>query len=111
MVPSAYITRGLHNQGLSAGQEQKGTSTQQSEQLSCMHCRFSGCHALVVRRFRDDDERAPLLAVVEQTFPYLISIFQGLLAVPNPPIEVAELLKLLCKVFWSANYVSAASRS
>lgn len=60
----------------------------------------------MMRRFRDEDERAPLVAVVAEVFPYLLSIFQGLLAVPSPPIEVAELLKLLCKIFWSTNYVS-----
>lgn len=56
--------------------------------------------------FRDEEERAPLEAVVNATFPSLLHIFQMLLAMDSSSPELAELLKLVCKTFWSATYMS-----
>ncbi|PSC72993.1 importin beta-like SAD2 [Micractinium conductrix] len=59
--------------------------------------------------FRDEDERAPLEGVVNATFPTLLQIFQMLLAMDSHSPELAELLKLVCKTFWSATYMSIPS--
>lgn len=56
-------------------------------------------------RFKSDDERTPLYLVVEETFPYLFNIFNGLVQISDPPLEVAELIRLICKIFWSSIYV------
>ncbi|KAL4855989.1 Importin beta-like SAD2 [Chlorella vulgaris] len=56
--------------------------------------------------FRDEEERAPLEAVINATFPILLHIFQMLLAMDSSSPELAELLKLVCKTFWSATYMS-----
>ena len=46
--------------------------------------------------------------IVEETFPRLLSIFSKLVQIVNPPIEVADLIKLICKIFWSSIYVRSA---
>jgi hypothetical protein len=56
--------------------------------------------------FKSEDDRVPLYRIVEETFPCLLSIFSKLVQIVNPPIEVADLIKLICKVFWSSIYVS-----
>lgn len=56
-------------------------------------------------RFKSEDERIPLYHIVEETFPRLLSIFSKLVQIVNPPIEVADLIKLICKIFWSSIYV------
>ncbi|BDA47636.1 Importin-7 [Coccomyxa sp. Obi] len=55
--------------------------------------------------FKDEEERAPLGTLVDATFPLLLRIFQGLLATDSAALEYAELLKLVCKVFWSTTYM------
>nr|GEX97830.1 importin beta-like SAD2 [Tanacetum cinerariifolium] len=55
--------------------------------------------------FLSDEERAPVHHIVEQTFPYLHNIFSKLVQVGNPRIEVADLIKLICKIFWSLVYL------
>nr|CAB3484159.1 unnamed protein product [Digitaria exilis] len=56
-------------------------------------------------RFKSEEERIPLYQVVEESFPRLLNIFSKLVQIPNPPIEVADLIKLICKIFWSSIYL------
>ena len=65
------------------------------------------CLRIVVRKyeFRDDSERVPLLAIVDTTFPPVLAVFQSLIANPSPSPDLAELLKLCCKIFWSSCYL------
>ncbi|CAN6238124.1 unnamed protein product [Urochloa humidicola] len=55
--------------------------------------------------FKSEEERIPLYHIVEETFPRLLSIFSNLVQIVNPPIEVADLIKLICKIFWSSIYL------
>nr|CAB3446583.1 unnamed protein product [Digitaria exilis] len=55
--------------------------------------------------FKSEEERIPLYHIVEETFPRLLSIFSKLVQIINPPIEVADLIKLICKIFWSSIYL------
>ncbi|CAD5166944.1 unnamed protein product [Musa acuminata subsp. malaccensis] len=55
--------------------------------------------------FKSDDERTPLHLIVEDTFPLLLNIFNKLIQIMNPSIEVAVLIKLICKIFWSSIYL------
>lgn len=55
--------------------------------------------------FRDESDRAPLVAVINTTFPAVLTVFQSLLANPSPSPDLAELLKLCCKIFWSSCYL------
>lgn len=43
--------------------------------------------------------------IVEETFPHLLNIFNRLVQIVNPSLEVADLIKLICKIFWSSIYV------
>ncbi|GAB2209345.1 hypothetical protein Droror1_Dr00026556 [Drosera rotundifolia] len=43
--------------------------------------------------FKSDDDRAPLQLTVEATFNKLVQIV-------SPPVEVAELIKLIFKIVW-----------
>ena len=56
-------------------------------------------------RFKDEDERTPVYQIINSTFSTLLEILKYLLSMPNPPIEVADLIKLSCKIFWSSIYV------
>ncbi|XP_076959357.1 importin beta-like SAD2 [Bidens hawaiensis] len=55
--------------------------------------------------FKSDEERIPVYHVVEETFPHLLNIFSRLVQIGNPSIEVADLIKLICKIFWSSIYL------
>ncbi|RWR73022.1 importin beta-like protein SAD2 [Cinnamomum micranthum f. kanehirae] len=55
--------------------------------------------------FKSDEERTPIYLIVEETFPHLLSIFNRLVQIPNPMLEVADLIKLICKIFWSSIYL------
>ncbi|KAL7608990.1 importin beta-like SAD2 isoform X1 [Lactuca sativa] len=55
--------------------------------------------------FKSDEERTPIYHVVEETFPHLLNIFSRLVQIGNPSIEVADLIKLICKIFWSSIYL------
>ncbi|CAL5058279.1 unnamed protein product [Urochloa decumbens] len=55
--------------------------------------------------FKSEEERIPLYHIVEETFPRLLSIFSKLVQIVNAPIEVADLIKLICKIFWSSIYL------
>ncbi|KAK9932780.1 hypothetical protein M0R45_020003 [Rubus argutus] len=55
--------------------------------------------------FKSDDERTPVYHIVEETFPHLLNIFNRLVQIPNPSLEVADLIKLICKIFWSSIYL------
>ncbi|CAO2045785.1 unnamed protein product [Urochloa humidicola] len=55
--------------------------------------------------FKSEEDRIPLYHIVEETFPRLLSIFSKLVQIVNPPIEVADLIKLICKIFWSSIYL------
>lgn len=56
-------------------------------------------------RFKSDEERIPVYHIVEETFRHLLNIFNKLVQIANPTIEVADLIKLICKIFWSSIYV------
>ncbi|KAL3619919.1 secondary alcohol dehydrogenase (SADH2) [Castilleja foliolosa] len=45
--------------------------------------------------FKSDDERLPVHHIVAETFPHLLNIFNRLVQIANPSIEVADLIKLL----------------
>lgn len=55
--------------------------------------------------FRDESERAPLISMIDTTFPSILAVFQTLIANPSPSPDLAELLKLCCKIFWSSCYL------
>ncbi|CAN6996716.1 unnamed protein product [Brassica rapa subsp. trilocularis] len=55
--------------------------------------------------FKSDEERTPVSRIVEETFPLLLTIFNGLIQIENPSLEIAELMKLICKIFWSSIYL------
>ncbi|KAH0460881.1 hypothetical protein IEQ34_008456 [Dendrobium chrysotoxum] len=55
--------------------------------------------------FKSDEERAPVHHIVGDTFPHLLNIFHKLIQITNPPIELADLIKLICKIFWSSIYL------
>ncbi|CAH8330930.1 unnamed protein product [Eruca vesicaria subsp. sativa] len=55
--------------------------------------------------FKSDEERTPVTRIVEETFPLLLTIFKGLIRIENPSLEIAELMKLICKIFWSSIYL------
>ncbi|WOL14409.1 importin beta-like SAD2 isoform X1 [Canna indica] len=55
--------------------------------------------------FKSDEDRTPLYLIVEETFLLLLNIFNNLVQIVNPSIEVAELIKLICKIFWSSIYL------
>ncbi|KAK4258307.1 hypothetical protein QN277_007767 [Acacia crassicarpa] len=55
--------------------------------------------------FKSDEERTPVYRIVEETFPHLLNIFNRLVQIANPSLEVAELIKLICKIFWSSIYL------
>jgi hypothetical protein len=55
--------------------------------------------------FKDEEERTPVYHIINTTFPVLLEILNHLLALPNPSIEVADLIKLILKIFWSSAYL------
>ncbi|XP_057498931.1 importin beta-like SAD2 [Actinidia eriantha] len=55
--------------------------------------------------FKSDEERSPVYVIVEATFPHLLNIFNRLVQIVNPALEVSDLLKLICKIFWSSIYL------
>ncbi|KAG9136185.1 hypothetical protein Leryth_003793 [Lithospermum erythrorhizon] len=55
--------------------------------------------------FKSDEERTPISHVVEETFPCLLNIINHLIQITNPSIEIADLIKLICKIFWSSIYL------
>ncbi|KAI4302714.1 hypothetical protein MLD38_038431 [Melastoma candidum] len=55
--------------------------------------------------FKSDEERTPVHRIVEETFSHLLNIFNKLAQIVNPSIEVADLIKLICKIFWSSIYL------
>ncbi|KAG0478458.1 hypothetical protein HPP92_013177 [Vanilla planifolia] len=55
--------------------------------------------------FKSEEERLPVYHIVEETFAHLLNIFHRLIQIANPPTEVADLIKLICKIFWSSFYL------
>ncbi|PPS11488.1 hypothetical protein GOBAR_AA09154 [Gossypium barbadense] len=55
--------------------------------------------------FKSEEERTPVQHIVEETFPHLLNIFNKLVQIDKPSVEVADLIKLVCKIFWSSIYV------
>ena len=55
--------------------------------------------------FRDEDERAPINEVTNQTFPLLLRILQQMLASPATGTSLALYIKLAFKIFWSSCYM------
>lgn len=62
---------------------------------------------ILLPRFKSDDERIPVTQIVDGTFPHLLNIFGKLVQINNPVLEIAGLIKLICKIFWSSIYVRA----
>ncbi|KAL4271376.1 hypothetical protein GQ457_13G028220 [Hibiscus cannabinus] len=55
--------------------------------------------------FKSEEERTPVHHIVEETFPHLLNIFNRLVQIEKPAVEVADLIKLICKIFWSSIYL------
>nr|XP_043610617.1 importin beta-like SAD2 [Erigeron canadensis] len=55
--------------------------------------------------FKSDEERTPVHHMVEETFPHLLNIFNKLVQIENPSIDIADMIKLICKIFWSSIYL------
>ncbi|KAF5733857.1 importin beta-like SAD2 isoform X2 [Tripterygium wilfordii] len=55
--------------------------------------------------FKSDEERAPVHRIVDETFHNLLNIFNRLVQIVKPSLEVADLIKLICKIFWSSIYL------
>ncbi|KAJ4723041.1 importin beta-like SAD2 [Melia azedarach] len=58
-----------------------------------------------IYEFKSDEERTPVYRIVEETFHHLLNIFNRLVQIVNPSLEVADLIKLICKIFWSSIYL------
>ncbi|XVE81091.1 hypothetical protein DITRI_Ditri15bG0035500 [Diplodiscus trichospermus] len=55
--------------------------------------------------FKSEEERTPVHRIVEETFPHLLNIFNRLVQIDKPALEIADLIKLICKIFWSSIYL------
>ena len=55
--------------------------------------------------FRDEEARAPMNEVSTAVFPGLLQIFGQLVETPTADPAAAELMKLICKIFWSSTYL------
>jgi hypothetical protein len=70
---------------------------------------FGALHALRILtrkyEFKDEEERMPVYLIINTTFPVLLEILKYLLLLPNPAIEISDLIKLILKIFWSSAYV------
>lgn len=55
--------------------------------------------------FKSDEERVPVHRIVDEIFPSLLNIFNKLVQIANPPVDVADYIKLICKIFWSSIYL------
>ncbi|GAB2295813.1 secondary alcohol dehydrogenase (SADH2) [Dionaea muscipula] len=55
--------------------------------------------------FKSDDERTPVHLIIEETFVHLLNIFNKLIQIGSPSVDMAELIKLICKIFWSSIYL------
>ncbi|XWS35270.1 hypothetical protein CRYUN_Cryun21dG0111700 [Craigia yunnanensis] len=55
--------------------------------------------------FKSEEERTPVHRIVEETFPHLLNIFNRLVQIEKPALEVADLIKFICKIFWSSIYL------
>ncbi|EYU32733.1 hypothetical protein ABFS82_14G040400 [Erythranthe guttata] len=64
-------------------------------------------HRVLSRKyeFKSDEERLPVSHIVDETFPHLLNIFNRLVQIPAPSIDIADLIKLICKIFWSSIYL------
>ncbi|KAM0935786.1 putative importin-beta domain, armadillo-like helical [Dioscorea sansibarensis] len=56
-----------------------------------------------------DEERVPLVLIIDETFPLLLSKLYTLIQVVKPSVEVADLIRLICKIFWSSTYLEFPS--
>eukprot|EP00947_MAST-08B_sp_MAST-8B-sp1_P000681 g681.t1 len=56
-------------------------------------------HLTKMFEYKPEELRGPLNVVIEQTFPYLEQIFQGLVQMEE--VAAADLMKLIIKTFWS----------
>lgn len=55
--------------------------------------------------FKSDEERVPVHRIVDEIFSSLLNIFNKLVQIANPPVDVADYIKLICKIFWSSIYL------
>eukprot|EP00216_Chloropicon_sp_CCMP2111_P001287 CAMPEP_0198243276 /NCGR_PEP_ID=MMETSP1446-20131203/26275_1 /TAXON_ID=1461542 ORGANISM="Unidentified sp, Strain CCMP2111" /NCGR_SAMPLE_ID=MMETSP1446 /ASSEMBLY_ACC=CAM_ASM_001112 /LENGTH=1052 /DNA_ID=CAMNT_0043927057 /DNA_START=26 /DNA_END=3184 /DNA_ORIENTATION=+ len=56
--------------------------------------------------YKNEDERVPLYEIVNSVFPILVQIFQQLISLETKVVEHVEMMKLICKIFWSTVYLS-----
>ena len=56
--------------------------------------------------YKSEEDRPPLYQVVNSVFPVLIQILQQLMSTETKTLEIVEMLKLCCKVYWSTVYLS-----
>ncbi|KAJ1435471.1 Importin-beta, N-terminal domain [Sesbania bispinosa] len=61
--------------------------------------------------FKSDEERTPVYRIVEETFPYLLNIFNRLVQIVNPSLEVADLIKLIYKTLFIVHVAFIDSHS
>lgn len=54
-----------------------------------------------------NEERIPLSVIVEDIFLHLLTVFNKTIRIANPSTEVSDLIKNICKIFWSSVYVWA----
>ncbi|KAG1660790.1 hypothetical protein FOA52_011331 [Chlamydomonas sp. UWO 241] len=70
---------------------------------------YGGLYALRILarkyEFRDEAERAPLNSIASAALPVLLQLLQQLLASPAGTNQVAMLIKLCFKIFWSCTYM------
>uniref|UniRef100_A0A7R9YU85 Importin N-terminal domain-containing protein n=1 Tax=Chlamydomonas euryale TaxID=1486919 RepID=A0A7R9YU85_9CHLO len=70
---------------------------------------YGGLYALrmVARKyeFRDASERDPLREITSAALPVLLQLLQQLLLNTSGSNQVAMLIKLVCKIFWSCTYM------
>ena len=71
---------------------------------------YAGLYALrmLTRKYeyKNEEDRVPLYNVVNSVFPLLIQVLQQLLSSEVKSLEIVEMLKLCCKIYWSTVYLS-----
>jgi len=55
--------------------------------------------------FHTEDDKVPLYSTMAATFPTVLALFKALLELASADVAIAEMLKLICKIFWSASFL------
>jgi len=72
-----------------------------------MHGALSALRCITRKyEFKDEDERQELQQVVALTFPKLLALLQQLTKIETDSVEIAELMRLVIKIFWSSCYLN-----